>query len=193
MPAGAGVGQIGFRLSFSGLVRGFGCFGRMAWRWLIVVVCVIHWDQAVLWCCRGRRIGVGQCSCGLVPIPSCDLRFGPGTRLALSSHRRAITSSCRLIITPTLHLVVSQTSQPANRSARQPVSPPTSQPANQSGARQSHSAFRSQTPYSPHQSPHRSAHISHTSTLNSKNNLRILRCFLRWLTSRYRAVVHSNP
>ena len=99
----------------------FGCFGRMAWRWLIVVVCVIHWDQAVLWCCRGRRISVGQCSCGLVPIPSCDLRFGPGTRLALSSHRRAITSSCRLIITPTLHLVVSQTSQPANRSARQPV------------------------------------------------------------------------
>ncbi|KFJ02267.1 hypothetical protein THER5_1924 [Bifidobacterium thermacidophilum subsp. thermacidophilum] len=26
----------------------FGCFGRMAWRWLIVVVCVIHWNQTVL-------------------------------------------------------------------------------------------------------------------------------------------------
>ena len=151
----------------------------MAWRWLIVVVCVIHWDQAVLWCCRGRRISVGQCSCGLVPIPSCDLRFGPGTRLALSSHRLAITSSCRLIITPTLHLVVSQTSQPANRSARQPV-------------RRSPVSFRFPLPdplFTP-SIPHRSAHISHSSTPNPKNNLKILCCFLRWLTSRYRAVAH---
>lgn len=83
---GGGCLRVGWRLRgldwFSAFVfrfgPWFGCFGRMDGRWSIVVVCVIHWNLAVLWCCRGRRTSAGQCSCGLVLIPSRDLRFGPG-------------------------------------------------------------------------------------------------------------------
>lgn len=84
-------------------------------------------EQTVLWCCRGRRISAGQCSCGLVPIPSCDLRFGPGTRLALSPHRLVImslrhTPSCHHVIMSSHHHPDSASRRITNQSARQPVS-----------------------------------------------------------------------
>ena len=122
----------------------------------------------------------------LVPV-----RDSPCRLIAVPSRHRVVSSSPRLCISSYHRPVSPPTGQPANRSARQPVSRhPVSPPV-----RRSPVSFRFPLPdplFTP-SIPHRSAHISHSSTPNPKNNLKIFCCFLRWLTSRYRAVVHSNP